>query len=121
METGFDNDLLFDELNELQMEDIKLEDFGFNIDKAFDEAFIETNAVKTQKTIDKYFNTEKALYKGIGKYDIPYIRPVKKIGQIKEWIGFNYVLSDKNPEGKAFYTIINLKEYGMNQINTFLN
>lgn len=103
METGFDNDLLFDELNDLQMEDIKLEDFGFNIDKAFDEAFIDTNAVKTQKVIDKYFNTEKALYKGVGKYDIPQIKSVKKIGKIKEWIGFNYVLSDKNPEEKAVH------------------
>lgn len=103
MNTGFDDEKLFGELDSLK---IDLSDFGFNMDKAFDKAFIDTNAVNTQKQVENILNLGKAQYDGAGKYDIPEIKPVKKLGEIKEWIGFNYVLSDTEPEGKAVHFFI---------------
>lgn len=104
MSTGFEDELLFDELNDIV--NIDMSDFGFDMDKVFDKAFIDTNAVNTQKQVENILNLGKAQYDGVGKYDIPEIKPVKKLQPIKEWIGFNYVLSDKEPEGKAVHFFI---------------
>ena len=45
-------------------------------------------------------------FEGNNKYDIPDIAPVYELPEIKEWIGFNYVLSDQDPAGKAVHFFI---------------
>jgi hypothetical protein len=37
---------------------------------------------------------------------MPILEPVTELPEIKEWISFNYVLSDKEPEGKAVHFFI---------------
>jgi hypothetical protein len=37
-----------------------------------------------------YQNLSEAIYEGVGKYNVPEMYPVHDIGNIKEWIGFNY-------------------------------
>ena len=89
----WDFDLLSDEINDII--DINMEDFGFE--------FIdyEKNKIDTQKKVESILNLQKANFKGVGEYDIPELEPIYEyeIGDIKEWIGFNYVLSDKEPDG----------------------
>ena len=68
---------------------------------------IRGDARSTQeKLVEGILNLEKAQYEGVGKYDIPEILPVYELPEIKEWIGFNYVLSDPSPEGKAVHFFI---------------
>lgn len=68
---------------------------------------IRGDAEHTQKDlVENILHINKALYAGVGKYDIPEILPVTELPEIKEWIGFNYVLSDTNPEGKAVHFFI---------------
>ena len=59
-----------------------------------------------EKLVEGILNLEKAQFNGVGKYDIPEIMPVYELPKIKEWIGFNYVLSDTNPKGKAVHFFI---------------
>lgn len=93
----WDFDLLNDEMDELFSFDMT--DFGFEF---VDE---EKNKLDTQKKVEGILNLNKASFDGVGKYDIPQIKPVyeHELGEIKEWIGFNYVLSDKEPQGKAVH------------------
>ena len=71
------------------------------------ELGIRGDAQNTQeKLVEGILNLEKAQYKGVGKYDIPEILPVYELPEIREWIGFNYVLSDEHPEGKAVHFFI---------------
>lgn len=104
----WDFDLLGDEINDII--DINMEDFGFE--------FIdyEKNKIDTQKKVESILNLQKANFKGVGEYDIPELEPIYEyeIGDIKEWIGFNYVLSDKEPEGKAVHFFID--DYQFNRI-----
>ena len=99
-ESEWDFDLLNDELNDIYSFD--MEDFGFE--------FVDTDKNKkdTQNKVEGILNLNKATFPGVGKYDIPQLAPVyeNEIGEIKEWIGFNYVLSDKEPEGKAVHFFI---------------
>ena len=68
---------------------------------------IRGDAEHTQKElVEGILNLEKAQYYGVGKFDIPEILPVYTLPEIKEWIGFNYVLSDKEPEGKAVHFFV---------------
>lgn len=96
----WDYDLLGDELDDIFT--IDMEDFGFS--------FVDTeqNAAETQERVENILNLAIASYEGVGKYDIPQLEPIylDEIGEIKEWIGFNYVLSDKEPEGKAVHFFI---------------
>ena len=96
----WDFDLLSDEIDDII--DINMDDFGFE--------FIdyEKNKIDTQKKVESILNLQKANFKGVGEYDIPELEPIYEyeIGDIKEWIGFNYVLSDKEPEGKAVHFFI---------------
>ena len=91
----WDFDLLNEEMDEIFNFD--MEDFGFEF---VDE---EKNKRDTQNKVEGILNLNKATFTGVGKYDIPQLEPTYdyEIGEIKEWIGFNYVLSDKEPEGKA--------------------
>lgn len=91
----------FDMLN-FEIEDIKgfdLEDFGFEF---VDE---EKNKQDTQKRVEGILNLGKRQFEGVGLYDIPQLQAIREeeIGEITEWIGFNYVLSDKNPKGKGVH------------------
>ena len=104
----WDFDLLSDEINDII--DINMEDFGFE--------FIdyEKNKIDTQKKVESILNLQKANFEGVGEYDIPELEPIYEyeIGDIKEWIGFNYVLSDKEPEGKGVHFFID--DYQFNRI-----
>ena len=93
----WDFDLLNEEMDDLIAFDF--EDFGFQF---VDE---EQNKIDTQKKVEGILNLGKASYDGVGLYDIPQLLPIHEdeIGYINEWIGFNYVLSDKEPEGKAVH------------------
>ena len=91
-ESDYDWDLIDLELQDL---DIDMEQFGFEFVDEEEEK--EKNKKDTQKRVANILNLEIAQYEGVGKYDIPELEPVKSIPEITEWIGFNYVLSDKNP------------------------
>lgn len=91
------------EILDLEIEslpDFNFEDFGFEF---VDE---EKNKADTQKRVEAIHNINIDIYEGTGKYDIPILHPVKKMPKVTEWIGFNYVLSDKNPEGKGVHFFI---------------
>lgn len=101
-ESEFDFDLLDEEMNEIF--NIDMEQFGFEfVDEDIEK---QKNKEQTQKRVANILNLELAQFEGVGKYDIPPIEPVKSIPKIKEWIGFNYVLSDKEPEGKGVHFFI---------------
>lgn len=101
-ESEWDYDLLDESLADIF--NIDMADFGFDIVDPFDEH--EEQKEKTQDRVENIENLGRAEFPGDGYYDIPIIKPVKKLGKIKEWIGFNYVLSDENPEGKAVHFFI---------------
>ena len=107
-ESEWDFDLLNEEMDDLI--DFNFEDFGFEF---VDE---EQNKIDTQKKVEGILNLNKATFSGVGKYDIPQLDPVyeNEIGEIKEWIGFNYVLSDKEPQGKAVHFFID--DYQFNRL-----
>ena len=104
----WDFDLLNEEIDDILSFD--MEDFGFE--------FIDTekNKKDTQNKVEGILNLNKATFGGVGKYDIPQLDPVyeNEIGEITEWIGFNYVLSDKAPEGKAVHFFID--DYQFNRL-----
>lgn len=96
----WDFDLLYEELDGIF--DIDMEEFDFplvaDISPENDEQYNE----ETQKAKENILNLAYAQYDGSGKYDIPMILPVYALPEITEWIGFNYVLSDKaSDEEKA--------------------
>lgn len=99
-ESEWDYSILDDEINSIT--EFDMGDFGFE--------FIDTekNKADTQKKVENILNIGKANFAGVGKYDIPQLEPIheNEIGEIKEWIGFNYVLSDTEPEGKAVHFFI---------------
>lgn len=98
----WDYDLLNTELDDIV--NIDMEDFGFEfIDEEYEK---QVNAEETQRRVENILNLEYAQFEGEGKYDIPKLEPVYELPKIKEWIGFNYVLSDTNPEGKAVHFFI---------------
>ena len=103
MNTGFDLKTLKDEL--MAIPEIDMKQFGFDLNDSkfnFEEAH-ERYREETRHQAFNIENTDKAQYPGVGKYDIPEIAPVYELPEIKEWIGFNYVLSDDHPEGKAVH------------------
>lgn len=56
--------------------------------------------------MENILDLARGTYPGVGKYDIPQIHPVFDLPDIDEWIGFNYVLTDKEPERKAVHFFI---------------
>ena len=48
-------------------------------------------------------NTERAVYRGVGPYDIPEIRPIEADVSGLEAVGFNYFLGEKHPEDKVLH------------------
>ena len=102
LNSGFDYDLLALEVENL--ESVDLEEYGFDLVDDFLEH--EKNAEETQDRVERILNLDKAIYTGEGYYDIPKLLPVYKLPKIKEWIGFNYVLSDDDPKGKAVHFFV---------------
>lgn len=98
----WDFDLLNKEIGELFTFD--MEQFGFEL---FDpEEEHEKQQDITQSRVESIENLDKGQYEGGGYYDIPQLEPVTELPEISEWIGFNYVLSDKEPQGKAVHFFI---------------
>lgn len=48
--------------------------------------------------MSKYLNLQTRIYEGVGQYNIPQIEPIKDLN-IFEWIGFNYVKTNKKQTG----------------------
>lgn len=97
-ESDWDFGLLDVELNDIL--DIDMTDFGFTfVDH-------EEEQRKTQEKVESILNLNKGSFPGVPPYDIPELDPVKSLPPIKEWIGFNYMLSDPDPTGKAVHFFI---------------
>lgn len=95
------------DLLNLELEDIPkidMEQFGFEFRD--EDLFHAEQQQEVQHRVSNILNLEFGQYEGDGPYDIPKLKPVKKLPKIKEWIGFNEVLSDKEPEGKAVHFFI---------------
>lgn len=95
--------LLDEEIEDLP--EFNFEDFGFEFNYQEDEV---ENKIETQDRVENILNLGRACYEGVGAYDIPQLEPIsaEEIGEITEWIGFNYVLSDDNPAGKAVHFFV---------------
>lgn len=95
----------------IELESIKSIDMpAFSLD--LPEINLQIGEIKARHEADKertdfadynFLNTGYGIFDGAGKYEIPIIKPVYELPEIREWIGFNYVLSDKEPEGKAVH------------------
>lgn len=108
-EGDIDLDLLKAELDGIT--DIDMGEFDFdieelNLDIEEQERQHELNKEATRRKVLNIVNLEKGQVIGVGDYDMPTLEPVTELPPIKEWIGFNYVLSDDNPEGKAVHFFI---------------
>ena len=101
-ESDWDYDLLNEELDTIF--DIDMESFGFEfIDEELEH---EKQAEIVQGRVENILNLDRGNFVGAGKYDIPILQPVYELPEIKEWIPFNFVLSDDNPEGKAVHFFV---------------
>lgn len=89
----------------LDLEIESLPDFDFE-SLGFEFVDHEKHKETTQKRVEAIHNINIDIFEGTGKYDIPILQPVKKMPKVTEWIGFNYVLSDKEPEGKGVHFFI---------------
>ena len=98
--SDWDWDKLNEELDGLT---IDMEAFGFEFEDLSD---IPDYGEKTQDRVSNILNLGLASFEGVGPYDIPQLDPVTNLPKITEWIGFNYVLSDKEPEGKAVHFFV---------------
>ena len=98
METGFDDELLWDELGSIV--DFKMDDFGFNLDKAFDNLFKENERVKTN---NKYNLDIVDIENSSNNFwQMPIIENDNFIPS--DLIGFNYAKTSENKQtGIHFY------------------
>lgn len=96
----WDFEKLDQELEEIL--NIDMEEFGFEF--TFEDE--ENYAVETQDRVENILGLGNGQFEGDGFYDIPIIKGTKKVPKVSEWIGFNYVLSDKEPEGKGVHFFI---------------
>lgn len=99
----WDFDLLDEEIEDL-VDLFDMESLGFELydpEEAHEEA-----REATKEKVRNILNLDTANFEGVGKYDIPEILPVTEMPEVKEWIGFNYVMSDQNPEGKGVHFFI---------------
>lgn len=99
LNTGYDEGILNMELGSII--DIDMGQFGFELPGVFSNDFIadyehQEHKENTQNMKENILNLAYAQFEGIGEYDIPQIQPVHELPKITEWIGFNYVLSDKS-------------------------
>lgn len=100
----WDDYLLADELDEILGIDMGIFDFDTDLSFTLEEQH-EEDKEKSKERAKNILDLERSQFAGVGKYDIPQIEPVsaEEIGEIKQWIGFNYVLSDPDPDGKAVH------------------
>lgn len=107
MNSDFDLKILTKELDDIF--NIDMSDFGFDVEDIHDEweEQHQDNKEKERFSDANILNLERAQYPGVGDYDIPQLYPVTDLPEIEEWIGFNYVLSEKNPENKAVHFFLN--------------
>lgn len=98
METGFDNELLANELDSIL--NFNMNDFGFNIDLSFDNLFKENERHRTNDTYNlELVNIEKS---SNNFWQMPIIRNDNFIP--KDIIGFNYAKTSKKKNvGIHFY------------------
>ena len=54
-------------------------------------------------TRSAYHNCEKAIYDGVGQFDIPELQPVEVDFNNLEVIGFNYAITEKKPQDKIVH------------------
>lgn len=108
MNSDFDVEQLTMEIESL--EDIDLAPFSLNFEESgaglLEECQHEKDKQRTKERTLNIVNLGKGQFQSVGFYDIPVLQPVFDLPPIKEWIGFNYVLSDKNPDGKAVHFFI---------------
>lgn len=107
-EGEYDLSLEFEELSKIELD---LGSFDFNLDQIQLEINAKEEAHKKSKDeyetdIAKIENIHRGIFEGEGIYDMPVLEAVTELQPIKEWIGFNYVLSDKSPEGKAVHFFV---------------
>ena len=99
------------ELAELESIDLDISDYSFDLGEM--QVEVEARQEAHEKSKDEYEtdlakieNIHKGIFEGEGLYDMPALEAVTELPPIKEWIGFNYVLSDKDPEGKAVHFFV---------------
>lgn len=97
METGFDTELLIEEIDSII--DIDMSDFGFNMDNILEDMFSEN---ERQRTNDKYNLDDVDVNNCTGFYQMPIIQKEDFIPN--DLIGFNYAKTSKNKNtGIHFY------------------
>ena len=104
----YDLELEFSELQDIELDmgefDFSMPELEMQIEQ--EEAQHQQNVEDTRFSVRNILNLEKGQFLGTGKYDMPVLEPVTELPEIKEWISFNYVLTDKDPEGKAVHFFI---------------
>lgn len=101
-QADWDFQLLSEEIADIT--DIDLTDFGFEFeDLKTPEELHEESKENYEEQKNNFFNLDLAMLNGSGKYGIPEIKPLKKLPKIDDWIGFNYVKTTAEPEGKAVH------------------
>ena len=101
-ESEWDFDLLDFEFGEIAGVDFT--EFGFEFVDA--ELEHEEHAKTTQRRVENILGLANGEFVGAGKYDMPLMQPVYELPEIKEWISFNYVLSDTEPQGKGVHFFV---------------
>lgn len=97
MSTGFDNKILFPELDSIL--DINMENYGFNVDKIIENVFKENERHRTNDTYNLDIIDEE---QSIGYYEMPIINNDNYIPE--KLIGFNYAKTSQNKQtGIHFY------------------
>lgn len=87
--------------------DIDMSEFGFELTiPTLEEDERPDYKQETQEMKEDILNLGYGQFPGVGKYDIPEILPTYTLPEIDEWIGFNYVLSEKNPENKGVHFFV---------------
>lgn len=99
VETGFDLEALSAELKTIT--DFDMGDFGFKLDFDIPEPK-ETYNTRTYK----FENFDKDDFPGAGMYDIPMVSGTREIPSVTEWIDFDHVLREKEPQGKGVHFFI---------------
>lgn len=100
--SDWDYDLLDLEISDL--DNFAFDDFGFEL--VDEEAEHQKSAERTQQMVENILDLGRGQFPGVGYYDIPKLAPVTDLPPIQEWIGFNYVLSDNDPTGKAVHFFV---------------
>lgn len=109
MNTGFDLSSLEIELQGITGIDMGKYSFSIpeiQLEREQQEQHHQEMKELTQFNKANILNLEYAQFPGVGKYDIPQIKPVKKLPEIEEWISFNYMLGEKEPENKGVHFFI---------------